>query len=208
MLEPAACAVSGLDRLKEKGSPVGAEILIIGAGPTGLLLALLLKNLGYSKLTIASNKGPKMDWAKAHKVADEYIELDRSNKEVAAKQWQKLKEANPTGFDIVIEASGVSALAEKAFDYARRGGQILMYGVYPETEFIKVNPFNIFRNEWTIHGSFSHVNCFARAVQLLDSGKIDVSGMVTHTFKLDDFEEALKTMSGRTSLKIAMKIFD
>ncbi len=89
LLEPAACAVSGLDRLKEKGSPVGAEILIIGSGPTGLLLALLLKNLGYSKLTIASNKGPKMDWAKAHKVADEYIELDRSNKAVAAKQWQK-----------------------------------------------------------------------------------------------------------------------
>jgi len=124
---------------------VGAEILIIGSGPPGLLLALLLKNLGYSKLTIASNKGPKMDWAKAHKVADEYIELDRSNKAVAAKQWQKLKEDNPHGFDIVIEASGVAALAEKAFDYARRGGQILMYGVYPESDTIKVNPFNVDR---------------------------------------------------------------
>jgi len=52
------------------------------------------------------------------------------------------------------------------------------------------------------------VNCFARAVQLLDSGKIDVSGMVTHTFALDDYQQALDTMSGRTSLKIAVKIFD
>ena len=89
-----------MDRLQP---PVGIEVLLLGSGPTGLILAQLLKANGAYRVVIAANKGVKMDIAKRLEVADEYIELDRSNPE---SQWQKLKQDNPYGFDVVVSRSG------------------------------------------------------------------------------------------------------
>lgn len=58
---------------------------------------------------------------------------------------------------------------------------------------------------WQIIGSFSQTFCFPRAVAYLDGGKINVQGMVTDVYKLDDFQDALDKMNSRTALKIAIK---
>jgi threonine dehydrogenase-like Zn-dependent dehydrogenase len=64
-----------LDKLRP---PVGAECLLIGAGPTGLILAQLLKLNGASKVVLAANKGIKMDIARKIDAADEYIEASQT----------------------------------------------------------------------------------------------------------------------------------
>ena len=56
-----------------------------------------------------------------------------------------------------------------------------------------------------IIGSFSQTYCFPRAVAYLDSGKINVKGMVTDVFKLEDYQKALDKMNSRGALKIAIK---
>ncbi len=56
-----------------------------------------------------------------------------------------------------------------------------------------------------IIGSFSQTYCFPRAVAYLDGGKVNVKGMVTDVFKLDDYQAALDKMRSRTALKIAIK---
>lgn len=99
LIEPAACAVHGCDQLN---APVGIDALIIGAGPTGLILAQLLKLNGAHKVTIAANKGIKTEAAKQLGAGDEYIELDRSNPDA---QWEQLKKDNPYGFDVVVSVS-------------------------------------------------------------------------------------------------------
>lgn len=99
-----------------------AQVLLFGAGPTGLILAQLLKLNGASRVVIAANKGIKMDIAKKLDAADEYIELDRQN---PGPQWQKLKDDNPYGFDVVVEATGVEKLANDSINYVRRGGTLM-----------------------------------------------------------------------------------
>jgi threonine dehydrogenase-like Zn-dependent dehydrogenase len=74
----------------------------LGAGPTGLILAQLLKQNGAAKVVIAANKGMKMDIARQLEAADEYIELDRKNPEA---QWAKIKEDYKYGFDIVVRTA-------------------------------------------------------------------------------------------------------
>ena len=59
LLEPAACAIHGLDKLQP---PVGIEVLVLGAGPTGLILAQLLKLNGAFRVVIA----PPMRFSPAH----------------------------------------------------------------------------------------------------------------------------------------------
>ncbi|KAH7882423.1 chaperonin 10-like protein [Phlebopus sp. FC_14] len=199
LLEPAACAIHGLDKLNP---PVGIEVLLLGAGPTGLILAQLLKLNGASRVVIAANKGVKMDIAKELEAGDEYIELDRQN---PGPQWEKLKADNPYGFDVVVEATGVEKLANDAINYVRRGGTLMIYGVYENKALVHWPPSKIFGDEINIIGSFSQTYCFPRAVAYLDGGKVKVKGMVTDVYKLEDFQQALNKMNSRGALKIAIK---
>lgn len=128
LIEPAACAIHGLDKLRP---PVGVEVLMLGAGPTGLIFAQLMKLNGASRVVIAANKGQKMDIAKKLNCGDEYIELDRKDPQA---QWDQLKKDNPYGFDVVVEATGVEKLANDSINYVRRGklnwffsGKVNMY---------------------------------------------------------------------------------
>jgi len=85
LLEPAACAIHGLDKLRP---PVGCDVLLMGAGPTGLILSQLLKLNGAAKVVLAANKGMKMDIARKLNAADVYIDLDRKSPEA---QWEQIK---------------------------------------------------------------------------------------------------------------------
>ncbi|EJD05367.1 NADP+-dependent D-mannitol dehydrogenase [Fomitiporia mediterranea MF3/22] len=204
LVEPAACAVHGLDRLRA-ALPAGAsglEILLLGAGPTGLILAQLLRLNGAARVVIAANAGPKTRIARNINAADEIIELDR---QAADEQWKKIKEENPYGFDVVIEATGAEKLANDSINYVRRGGVLMMYGVYDNDARVHWSPAKIFGDEIKIIGSFAQTYCFPRAVAYLDSGKINVKGMVTDVFALEDFQQALDKMRSRSALKIAIK---
>ncbi|KAI0047734.1 GroES-like protein [Auriscalpium vulgare] len=201
LVEPTACALHGLDKL---AAPVGVEALIIGAGPTGLILAQLLKLNGASKVVIAANKGIKTDVAKQLGAGDEYIELDRQNPQA---QWDKIKEEYPYGFDVVIEATGAEAVANDAINYVRRGGTLMVYGVYENAALVHWSPSKIFSDEIRIIGSFAQMHCFPRAVAYLDSGKINVKGLVTDIYNLDQYQDALDKMNSRGAVKIAIKPF-
>lgn len=146
LFEAASCAVHGLDRIRPEA---GSKILLIGAGPTGLCLAQLLKANGGAHMVLASNEGPKMELAKKLNCADEYVELSRKD---PAKQWADLKIKYPYGFDVVVEASGSHALLEQAIDYCTRGGKLLYYGVYEKSALINVSPQRVFQDEITMIG--------------------------------------------------------
>ncbi|WWC60306.1 chlorophyll synthesis pathway protein BchC [Kwoniella dejecticola CBS 10117] len=200
LLEPASCAIHGMDKLK---MPFGSKVLLIGAGPTGLILAQLMKLGGAAHITIAANKGIKMDIARKVDAADAYIDLDRKD---AASQWAQIKKDNPYGFDVVAECTGVESIVNDAINYVTRGGTLLVYGVYEDKARLPSwSPTDIFVNEKRIIGSFSQTYCFPRAIDLLDSGKIKTTGMVTDVFDLKDYQKALDKMATRQALKIAIK---
>ncbi|TFY59362.1 hypothetical protein EVG20_g7822 [Dentipellis fragilis] len=199
LVEPTACAIHGMDKLK---AAVGVELLIIGAGPTGLILAQLLKLNGASKVVIAANKGIKTQVAKQLDAGDAYIELDRENPEA---QWKQIKEDYPYGFDIVVEATGAEKIANEAINYVRRGGTLLVYGVYDNSALVHWPPSKIFGDEINIIGSFAQMHCFPRAVTYLDTGKIRVKGMVTDVYDIESYQEALDKMNSRGAVKIAVK---
>ncbi|KAI1794472.1 NADP+-dependent D-mannitol dehydrogenase [Ganoderma leucocontextum] len=198
LIEPASCAIHGLDRLNVK---VGAEALVIGAGPSGLILAQLLKLNGASKVVIVANKGVKMELARKLDAGDEYVELDRADPKP---QWEKLKKDFPYGFDVVVEATGSIAVANDAINYVRRGGSLLVYSVYGPAP-VNWLPAKIFLDEIKIVGSFAQSHCFPRAVAYLDSGKIRVRGLVTDVFKLSEYQQALDKYKSRAVGKIAVK---
>lgn len=70
-------------------------------------------------------------------------------------QFDQIKKDNPHGFDIVIEATGSVQILEDAINYVRRGGKLIVYGVYSNKARVSWPPSKIFGDEITILGSFS-----------------------------------------------------
>jgi len=200
LVEPASCAIHGLDKLNP---PVGVEALIFGAGPTGIILAQLLKLNGASRVVIVANKGIKTQIARQLDAGDEYVELERDDPH---SQWAKIKEDFKGGFDVVIEATGSEQVANDALGFVRRGGSLMIYGVYANSDLVHWSPAKIFQNEIKIIGSFAQTHCFPRAVAYLDSGKIRVKGMVTDVFSIREFDKALEKMKSKTACKVALKL--
>lgn len=197
MVEPTACAVHGMDKIALKP---GSEVLLFGAGPTGLVLAQLLKLNGAARLVVAAPPGPKLDLM-ARLAADEVVPIDRQD---YSKHRQHLTSTYRHGFDTVIEATGSSELCQESIEYARMGGQVVVYGVYPEKAHLTWSPYEIFRRELTIQGSFAQTHCFDRSLLYLESGKVRVDEIVTDEFALKDYDQALLALKKRQGIKSAI----
>ncbi|KFA78356.1 hypothetical protein S40288_05008 [Stachybotrys chartarum IBT 40288] len=202
LLEPASCACHGLERIRPK---LGSHVLMFGAGPTGLMLAQLLRQNGGCQVTIAAPQGLKMDLAKSLEAADHYIELSRSNPD---EQFSTLKADNPYGFDIVVEATGSVKLLEDSIHYVRRGGTLVVYGVYSDSARVSWPPAKIFGDEITILGSFSETYMFPTTIDYLDTGKVKTAGIVNKTFKLEQYGEALESIRNKSAIKAAIVFED
>jgi D-arabinitol dehydrogenase (NADP+) len=201
LLEPASCAAHGLDKIRPK---LGSSVLMFGAGPTGLVLAQMLRLNGGCHVVLAAPEGLKMDLAKKLDAADEYIALSRTNPQV---QFDEIKSNFKFGFDVVIEATGSEKILEDAIHYVRRGGKLVVYGVYSSKARVTWPPSKIFGDEITILGSFSEVHMFPAAISYLDSGKVKTSGIVNKVFKLEQWGECLESMRNKTAIKAAI-VFD
>lgn len=119
---------------------MGSSVLMFGAGPTGLVLSQMLRQNGGCHVVVAAPEGLKMELAKQLGAGDEYISLSRSNPEV---QFEKLKSENPYGFDIVVEATGSVKILEDSINYVRRGGKLVVYGVYASKDRVSWPPSKI-----------------------------------------------------------------
>ena len=195
--EPVACAVHGLDVLAL--SP-GASVLQFGAGPTGLILAQLLARSGAGELTVAAPTRAKLDLARSGG-ADRTVQLDRDHPAAGA---EALREIAPDGFDVVIDATGAPAVLAQTLPLTRTGGTVFVYGMTPESAVWPVSPYDIFRRELTIRGSFAQQFSFDRALGALRSGHVDVSGLVSRRFCLDDYDQALASLSDSTVVKTVL----
>lgn len=161
LLEPASCAAHGLDKIAPK---MGSSVLMFGAGPTGLVLTQMLRQNGGCHVVVAAPEGLKMDLAKSLDAADEYVALSRTD---PSAQFEKIKADNPYGFDIVVEATGSVKILEDSINYVRRGGKLVVYGVYSSKDRVSWPPSKIFGDEITILGSFSETYKFPAAIDYL-----------------------------------------
>jgi D-arabinitol dehydrogenase (NADP+) len=186
--EPLACSLHAMDTLALKP---GSDVLLFGAGPSGLLLAQLLRHGGAGRLVVAAPTASKLALAK-ELAADETVLVDRND---TAASVQELKRLAPNGFDVVVDASGAITVLQNALSLTRDGGTVLVYGMAAEGSTITVEPFEIFRRQIAIKGTFSQAYTFERALRMMRSGRIRTDGLITHRFGLDRYADAIDAVA-------------
>jgi D-arabinitol dehydrogenase (NADP+) len=184
--EPAACATHGMEILDARP---GTTALVLGSGPTGLLLAQLLMHNGAARVTVAAPTPFKLEVARRLGI-DETVEIPRD----PAAAYEILRAHRPGGFDNVVVATAVPGVFEIATPLTRDGGTVLWYGVTNPDDRVAVSPYDVYRREITIKGSFAQVTSFRHSVRALQTGRIRTDGLTTHIFPLERFGDALEAV--------------
>jgi D-arabinitol dehydrogenase (NADP+) len=187
MVEPTSCVVHGMNVIDVQ---CGDDVLLFGAGPTGLILGQAIKHGGAGRLVVADPNQFKLDLSK-ELGADDVILVDRKDRAVHEKE---INSKYPKGFDIVIDASGVAEIAGQAIKFTKYGAKVIFYGVCDERDRIQISPYEVFRKEIKIIGSFAQTHCFEQAINLLENGTIKIDKLITHKFNLDEYGKALDVL--------------
>jgi D-arabinitol dehydrogenase (NADP+) len=179
LVEPLACVVWGLKRLRLQP---GDRALVFGAGPMGCLLMQAVRAAGASQVTVVDVEPARLEVARSLG-ADNVITADESD---------RLAGIAPSGFELVADATGVPGVIEGAVAHARAGGAVWVFGVAPEDARIRISPYELFRRDLTLVGSFAVNKTFQEAISLIESGTVAVSPLVSHVLPLGEFEEGME----------------
>lgn len=192
-VEPLSCVVYGQRRARVR---MGDSVLIHGAGPIGLLHLQMAKYSGCANVTITDLRPERLALAK-QLGADHVVQASGEDVDAA------LREIEPRGFDLVIDATGVPAVVEGALLHVKTGGRFLLFGVCPNESTIRWSPYEIYRRDLEIIGAFALRKTFQPAIELLETKAIQVAPLVGMTVGLKELPEALELMrQGQAPMKI------
>ena len=116
LVEPVSCAVHAVDRLQLR---FGESVLIYGAGTMGLILAQLLRSAGASFVALCDTNASRLERARSFGFS------------VTGENFEAVRTAARRGYDNVIEATGVTRVANDAMSAVAKGGKIIIFGVSP-----------------------------------------------------------------------------
>src|SRR5262249_23614719 len=111
-----------------------------------------------------------------------------------------LREISPLGFDVVVDCTGVPAVVEHMFTHVRNEGKLLFFGVNPTEARVAVSPYDVYRKDLEIHGSFALRYTFHDALVLLQNGTIDVGPLLSDRFPIERFAEAFRLAASGDAL--------
>ncbi|XP_060523595.1 sorbitol dehydrogenase-like [Cylas formicarius] len=178
----------GVHACKRGHITCGDSVLILGAGPIGLVTMLAARAMGASKIVITDILDVKLQKAK-ELGADHVIKVDRSMTEdgIVAKITELLGDQPNKSFD----CSGVEMNVRIALKVTKSGGIAVLVGM---GKFEQTLPLAaaIFR-EVDIRGIFRYNNDYPTAIDMVASGKISVKPLITHHYKIEDTVAAFHT---------------
>ena len=186
-VEPASCAMHGLETAAVRP---GSTALVFGTGPTGVFLAQLLVHGGAGHVTAADSSAFKLERARAFGI-DATVLVDRDDPTASELALRGLA---PDGFDLVVEATGSVAVGERCVALTRSGGTVLVYGVTAPDATVSFHPYEVFRREITIKGSFAEIDSFPSAIRAISTGRVHTEGLITHRFPLTEYAQALQAL--------------
>jgi threonine dehydrogenase-like Zn-dependent dehydrogenase len=186
--EPLACVVFGQDRAR---IDIGSEVLILGAGPIGQLHLQASRANGAASVTVVDVVESKLALAK---------ELGAHHTVIADNATEdKIRKIARYGFDVVIDATGIAKVMQDGLKYVKNGGKYLVFGVCGPTDKIEISPFEIYRRDLEIIGSFAIRRTYDRAFKLMENGAVKVDKLIHEAMPVEELGRGLDMMKRGTA---------
>jgi threonine 3-dehydrogenase len=173
----------------------GDTVVVLGAGPIGLLFTSVLKANGASKVIVAEIS----DYRKAAaKDCGATLVVDPTKEDVAA----VVKRETDGGPDVVVEAVG--PLLPQAIELVRTRGTVLQFG-HDEIVNPAIPVGVMLKKEVQILGAFIGRYSFDRAAKVMESGQLPLDRIVSHRFPLSQVHEGLELLRQGKGIKIILE---
>ncbi|MFN8376346.1 MAG: zinc-dependent alcohol dehydrogenase family protein [Anaerolineae bacterium] len=180
LIEPLACVVWGLKQVEVQP---GDSTLIFGAGPMGCLLLQAVKHAGAARVVVVDTVPWRLELARELGATDTLI--------ADANLYKNAMALEPDGYDIVTDATGIPSVIEQSLEYARPRGKMWVFGVAPRGSKVSFSPYDVFRKDLKIIGSFAVNRTFPQSIALIRNGAVQVEPLVSHQLALDEFNRGL-----------------
>ncbi|CAG8955725.1 hypothetical protein HYFRA_00010991 [Hymenoscyphus fraxineus] len=199
LIEPLAVAVH---ITKQASITPGQTVVVMGAGPVGLLCCAVAKAYGASKIVSVDIQPSRLDFAKDFAATHTFTPSRVSAEENASNLLSQTGLGQ--GADAVIDASGAEPSIQTSIHVVRRGGVYVQGGMgKPDISFPIMA---LCAKEITAKGSFRYGSGDYRlAVELVSSGKVDVKALITKTVEFGDAEQAFRDVKEGKGIKILIK---
>ena len=198
LMEPFACVLRGQNALHIQP---GEIVLIIGAGPIGVMHVKLAKARGAGKVIVSEPIADRAEQAK-RMGADKVVNPMTEDLKKAL-----LEESQGRGANVIIVAAPVHAAQEAALDLAAISGRINYFGGLPKDRpTINFDSNLVHYKELVITATTacSTADCW-QAAQIVNSGLVDLSDVVSQRFPLSEAVQAFAAAEDRKSLKIVLE---
>ena len=156
LTEPTATGLRAVERAYSPGEPfmghgygVGRRVMVLGAGPIGVLTVAALRYSGADLIIVQDPLQKRLDMAKrmgADVIIDGKLPLEQRLQQV-----QEITDG--VGPDVVIEAAGALIAFQEALTFVRRGGKLIEVGHYSDPGAIEIHPSTICYKDLDIHGT-------------------------------------------------------
>lgn len=174
LVEPTAVVTQGLLKVQPKQ---GSKVLVIGDGTIALIAAKLVHTWQPSEVHMLGLK--KGQAALAKRAGVDLFMTDPSSEK----------------YDLIIDASGASSRISEAIRQLVRGGRLLLLGFTGPEVTTPISIDDLINGDLSIFASFGYSRtAWKETVELLNSGKLDLTFLVTHRFPLEKYGEAFEAL--------------
>ena len=195
MTEPISCCLHGIDLCNIKA---GDTVLVMGGGPIGMIMMQLAKNAGASKVIMSEPVEEKREQALKLGATKTIDPLHEDVEDVLAEYCENV--------NVVIECVGNVHTQADAVRFAGKGATIMYFGLAAPEESFPIRPDDIFKKELHITSSYINPYSFERAIQILESGTVELESLITNVVPLDDIADVFTKPEYRRTGKVMIQI--
>ena len=195
MAEPISCCLHGIDLCNIKA---GDTVLVMGGGPIGMIMMQLAKNAGASKVIMSEPVEEKREQALKLGATKTIDPLHEDVEAVLAEYCENV--------NVVIECVGNVHTQADAVRFAGKGATIMYFGLAAPEESFPIRPDDIFKKELHITSSYINPYSFERAIQILESGTVELESLITNVVPLDEIADVFTKPEYRRTGKVMIQI--
>jgi threonine dehydrogenase-like Zn-dependent dehydrogenase len=193
LAEPVACIANSLTKFSVVP---GDYVVVLGAGPIGLLYMKLMQDAGAGRVIVSECA----DFRKQFAREEGAVVVDPLQENIAEFVG---RETDGEMADIVVDCVG--GLYGDAISAVAPGGRIILFGLNMNAS-NTVNPFDLAHHEVTTIGSYVVHDSFPRAIRILQDKVIDPGRVVTHVVPLEKVNEGFRVIADGEALKVIVKM--
>lgn len=196
MTEPVACCLHGIDLANIQP---GSTVCVIGDGAIGLIMVQLARLAGASRVVLSAPVESRGEIALALG-AD--VVVNPMKEELSPRLRE---EFHSYGADVVIECAGTPQATRQALEAADWGGTVLLFSVPAAGATCQLSLESVFQKELKLCGSFVNPDTHSRAAALISSGRLRLEPIITHSFPMEQLEQAIHMQMSPQSIKVIVE---